>query len=102
VCCFLLKILTNALGAYFSSQKWKFTLGKEMMVSHCVTITTLNAFKPTTQQNNSTNTNPMFQFFLPNRDNLNVHSMFNDFSNAKLAPFSSTNIRFESMQGKRL
>jgi len=97
VCLFLLKILTNSLGAYFSSQKWKFTLGKEMMVSHCVTITTLNDFKPTTQQNNSTNTNPMFQFFLPNRDNLNVHSMFNDFSNAMLAPFSSNKIRFERM-----
>jgi hypothetical protein len=72
------EILTNALDTYFSSKKWKSTLGKEMKVSHCVTITTLNYFKPTTQQKNSTNTNPMFQLFLPNRDNLNVYSMVND------------------------
>jgi hypothetical protein len=68
------EILTNALDTYFSSQMWKFMLGKEMMVSHYVTITTLNDFKPTTEQKNSTITNPMFQLFSPNRDNLNVHS----------------------------
>jgi len=40
------EIISIDLDTYFPNQKWKSTLVKEMMVSQCITSTTLNNFKP--------------------------------------------------------